>query len=65
MDTTTITLDTPLAALDFDEASQWMPSDLIADELMESGECAWAWARVERMDGTVRDLREDLIAHNA
>ena len=57
---TMITLDTPLSNIDWDAASD-IGEDLIDTDLV-GDEWGWAWDRVIRAGGTVRDLRDELIA---
>lgn len=57
---TTITLDTKLSDLDWDTDAQWIGEDLIPTAQV-GDDWGGAWDRVERRDGTVRDLRDTLV----
>lgn len=54
----TITLDTPLHEINFDDADS-IGEDLIETHLV-GDDWSWAWERVIRANGTVRDLRTEL-----
>ncbi len=56
---TTITLDTPLADVAYDDAADSIGEDLISTAVA-GDDWGMAWDRVVRADGTVNDLRNML-----
>lgn len=60
----TITLDTPLADIDWDNASD-IGEDLIDLERAGGDDWGQEWSQVLRAGGTVRDLRNTLYERTA